>query len=494
VYVDIQGPKTHTNGASDSLMDLVEQSAPIPVSMEKIRSELDEYGLTKEQRAVFDMAMSGESFFYTGSAGTGKSHTLKVIVEAMTETPEGSRSVFVTASTGAAACGVGGCTLHSFSGIRLGKGTVDQLFKLVRKDAQAMVRWGDVKTLIIDEISMVDAALFDKLEELARRLKKNLYKPFGGIQLILCGDFFQLPPVNGKPTFLAKSWPRVVKHCIELRENFRQRNDFEFAKILHQLRFGVVTESGEEMLNRCMIPYEKRPGNENAASMTAPTVLRPHRADVDMINQTELKRLEGKTYVFRARDVGPLKLRKQLENCSAPRELSLKVGALVVLTQNLDFERGLVNGSQGKVLCFTRPPPPQAREMAIKKKCKKYGLEFGPREYCCPMVEFNNGVKTVISESMWEIKMGNKKPAMRFQIPLMLGWALSIHRCQGMTLDRVEMKLASVWECGQAYVALSRASTTDGLHLINYDPYRIRANKLVIAFHGEMYKSLNDKK
>ncbi len=473
--------------------------------------DLDEYGLSGEQRLVFDMAMAGRSFFYTGSAGTGKSHTMRVIVEHLMKDRLRSRGVYVTASTGTAACNIGGTTLHSFAGIRLGEGTVETLYRLVSKNKQAVERWSTVETLIVDEISMVDAVLFEKIEALARRMKEAPHLPFGGIQLILCGDFFQLPPVHGRPTFTAKCWDRVVGHCIELRGNFRQRTDYDFAQVLNQLRFGLLSTRGEFLLNQCMVPFSLRDGyNEERDSAVKATVLYPHRADVNLMNNAELEKLKGPTYIYRARDTGSTSLQKLLEHCPAPSELMLKKGAQVVLLKNLDFTQGLVNGARGVVVDFARAgfgrgekgeetdeedeedeeddlfgvPLPEA----VGVNNAMYGTKERQRAYASPIVLFTNGTQVAVREAMWEVKMGKRAKAVRYQVPLMLAWAISIHKSQGMTLEKVQMQLANVWECGQAYVALSRAATAAGLHLVNYQPYGIRADPAVIAFHRNIYR------
>lgn len=479
IYIDAGGPEPlKTRKEEDELTKLIRLSAPIQIlggddGAVKLEDIVDEFGLSKEQRVVFDMAMTGESFFFTGSAGTGKSHTMKIIVKHLSKTHE--NSVFVTASTGSAACNIGGTTLHSFAGIGLGKGTVDSLFKKISKNPVTCARWKSVRTLIIDEISMIDSALFDKLEELARRMKSTLCKPFGGIQVILCGDFFQLPPVRGRPTFQASSWKKVVRHCVELRGNFRQRKDFEFAQILNYLRFGVVTPEAKSILDGCLTPHDLRRTSQPAetdenSSITEEitTTLYPHRADVESENQAELRKLDkGPKYVYNARDIGKRSLHKLFESCPAPKILSLKLDAHVVMVKNIDFDRGLVNGAQGIVVGF---------DIDTAKS---------------PIVKFSNGLVAKVRETMWEVKMGGQKAA-RFQVPLTLGYALSIHKSQGMTLDRVRMKLSSVWEKGQAYVALSRVSTASGLHLMNYDLKKIRANNDVIEFHKSIYREQLD--
>ncbi|BDD54911.1 DNA helicase, variant 2 [Monascus purpureus] len=213
------------------------------------RPRLASLFLSDEQRAVLEAVVDqGKSIFFTGSAGTGKSVLMREIIKKLRDKyrREPDR-VAVTASTGLAACNIEGVTLHSFAGIGLGKEAVPELVKKIRKNPKARNRWLRTKVLIIDEVSMVDGELFDKLEEIARRIRNN-GRPFGGIQLVITGDFFQLPPVpessnrEAKFAFSAATWNTSIQHTILLTHVFRQK-DPEFADMLNEMRLGRISPS-----------------------------------------------------------------------------------------------------------------------------------------------------------------------------------------------------------------------------------------------------------
>jgi ATP-dependent DNA helicase PIF1 len=437
--------------------------------------EYQKHKLSKYQRKVIDMALSGKSFLYTGSAGTGKSFVMKTMIHRLiSQCPEKESSIFVTASTGAAAVLVGGTTVHSFAGIRSGEGTVAELHRMVLKSPKAKERWKLVKTLIIDEISMIDGLLLDKLEQLARRMKDKPSEVFGGIQVILCGDFAQLPPVKGGHAFGAKCWDSLIgkdKNFVVLRGNFRQKEDPKYASVLNEIRFGYLSEEGKQLLDYCRTPFEDRPVEwTEAERKIKPTILYPHKADVNRTNEMELSKLKGPVRLYASTDTCTEFTKRVLNNCPAPEQLKLKKGAQVILLKNLDFSRGLVNGSKGVVQSFSSGR--------------------GLNSY--PVVLFSNGVILEVKEATWEIKTGDRrnKPVTRTQIPLLLAFAISIHKSQGMTLENVHMNLSRGWECGQAYVALSRASSTRGLFLEDYTPSKIRASHQVIRFHKSLFPDI----
>jgi ATP-dependent DNA helicase PIF1 len=447
-----------------------------------------ESGMTAKQEHILREVKEGGNVFFTGSAGTGKSFLTRKIIDQFQAESMGA-GVYVTASTGAAAVNIGGCTLHSFAGIGLGKPPVAALFKKIQTDPRlkgAKMRWTRARTLIIDEVSMLDAELFDKLEELARLLRGN-DDPFGGIQIILCGDFFQLPPVRkrddpGAKEFLfkAKCWKRVIQKTYILERIFRQDQDKRFAKILNEIRLGCVTTRGESLLERCSVPFHSRPG-VSTDSEIAPTMLYALRRDVDHENAMQLATLSEEEKTFYAKEGGDRTLLKQLQNnCTAPNVLNLKVGAQVVLLKNLCFEMGLVNGSRGVVIGFTQS---ETRRTADPNDRFAQGLL---ETVLSPTVRFTNGVVRTLVQETWEIKMDARKRAWRIQFPLALAWALTIHRAQGMTLSKVQMKLSEVWETGHAYVALSRATSEDGLYLIDYDVHKIRSSRAVLEYYREV--------
>jgi len=402
--------------------------------------------------------------FFTGSAGVGKSFLLKELCARLTAR---NISWTATASTGTAAVALHGTTLHSFAGIGLGREPVDFLVNKIRKDktGQALDRWRTCEVLIIDEISMIEDELFSKLEEIARRVRGS-ERPFGGIRLVICGDFFQLPPVaercergdeqeRAKFTFEGQGWRNCNFCVVVLTEPFRQSN-LEFVRMLEVIRGGGegVAEAAAAINRACV-------GRRFPDDGIEATTLFPHRNSADGENFRRLGMLPGEEVAFDARDTGQPYFVQLLDKaCLAPRRLVLKMGAQVVLLKNLDVKRELCNGARGCVVGFT--PPAEGGAAAAAAAAAGEPLTF-------PIVQFVGGAKEIITPETWDIKRPGSRVgdsvASRIQVPLMLAWALSVHKCQGMTLTRVDMNLEKVFEYGQAYVALSRVQSLEGLRL-----------------------------
>jgi len=308
-------------------------------------------------------------------------------------------------------------------------------------------RWNNTKVLIIDEISMIDLEFFEKVETIARYIRNN-NMPFGGIQVILCGDFFQLPPVfnpeegEERLCFEAECWSRVVPRSFMLKHIFRQRDE-KFIRILSEVRMGTLSEESITCLKNCVKP----PWNPSEGS--EPTRLFPHRRTVEELNMKKLNALKTMSQIYEAKDFCFAPQYSHLfEQMTVPKQLTLRVGAQVILLKNIDFDQGLVNGAVGIITDFT----PAGQD----------GLRL-------PIVLFRNGVKTEIEYAEWAFESGGEKVASRSQVPLNLAWALSIHKSQGMTLSNVEMSIEKVFAEGQAYVALSRVVSLSGLRIIvNY--------------------------
>lgn len=231
---------------------------------------------------------------FAGSAGTGKSYLLRRIISALP--PDGT---VATASTGVAACLISGMTLHAFAGIGSGEASLQRCLQMADRSACAQL-WRKCKTLIIDEISMVDADYFTKIEAVARHVRRN-EKPFGGVQLILCGDFLQLPPVTSRGAenkksfcFQSPAWINCVQATYELQTVHRQ-SDPEFVSMLNLLRIGRVTEEVEA---RLMATSKQRIEKNGILA----TQLCSHTKEVNMINQSKLEQLEGTGTVFEAQD------------------------------------------------------------------------------------------------------------------------------------------------------------------------------------------------
>lgn len=528
--------------------------------------------LSKEQENIIELAMKGHNIFYTGSAGTGKSVLLREMIKSLRK-KYGKDKVAVTASTGLAACNIGGITLHSFAGIGLGQGEAQALYKKIRRSQKHFRRWEDISALVIDEISMIDGELLDKLDFIARKVRKN-HHPFGGIQVIFCGDFFQLPPVSKDPdnpmkfAFDAQSWKFGIKCSIMLQKVFRQQGDTTFIDMLNKMRIGEIDDKTDlefKKLNR------ELPEDEIVAAELYST-----RREVDGANNKMLATLPGNIHTFTASDGGSITdtdlKAKLLQNFLAPQKLNLKIGAQVMMIKNIDAT--LVNGSLGKIIDFIdrdtymfydtmlnipdlsvdklavlqknrdalkqmheeevdaeteteesdskrkqklikenykgyEPPnsntplgssifefldegkPAESRESKInlnRKKALLRELHSSSKQQKLPLVRFKTSdmaTRTVLVEpEEWVIEdEKGSKLVTRLQVPLMLAWSLSIHKSQGQTLPRVKVDLKRVFEKGQAYVALSRAVSREGLQVVNFDKNRVSAHKEVVEFY-----------
>ncbi|KAK6484300.1 ATP-dependent DNA helicase PIF1-like [Huso huso] len=426
--------------------------------------------LSMEQSLVLSAVLGGKNVFFTGSAGTGKSFLLKRIVGSLPP-----KSTYATASTGVAACHIGGTTLHAFAGkldinmiqfnsvfcrcIGSGSAPLEQCLELAQRPG-VLQHWTSCHHLIIDEVSMVEGEFFDKLETIARSIRRSS-EPFGGIQLIVCGDFLQLPPVTkGKEKtkfcFQARSWRKCIHVNMELTE-VRRQTDKTFISLLQAVRLGRVTEEDTAQLMRTAYHKIEKDG-------ILATRLCTHKDDVELTNEKKLQQLPGESRMFEALDSDPQLVKMIDAQSPVGRVLQLKVGAQVMLTKNLDVQKGLVNGARGVVA----------------------GFETGNKGF--PLVRFLCGVTEVMKMQRWLFKAGSGIYLSRQQLPLKLAWAISIHKSQGMSLDCVEISLSRVFESGQAYVALSRARSLQGLRVMDFDPKVVRSNPEVLQFYSKLRK------
>ncbi|CAK7913134.1 ATP-dependent DNA helicase Pif1p [[Candida] anglica] len=320
--------------------------------------------LSAEQEHILQLATHGTSLFFTGSAGTGKSVLLRSIIKSL-KRKYNEGEVAVTASTGLAACNIGGITLHSFAGIGLGNAQTKKCLKMIRRNKKAVNRWNTVKVLIIDEVSMIDGNFLDKLGEIAQTLRKN-NSPFGGIQLIVSGDFYQLPPVMKRQVtnsteaahydslpdpetifaFESETWKETIRKTLILQEVFRQKGDQGFIDMLNEMRGGKVSKKTQNQFQYLSRELPKHDGIE-------PAELFPTRIEVDRANNKRLYELPGKSQAFQCIDSGSLNPAQRatlLNNSLAPRTLFLKKNAQVMCIKN--FDETLVNGSLGQVVDF----------------------------------------------------------------------------------------------------------------------------------------------
>ncbi|CAB5383390.1 unnamed protein product [Rhizophagus irregularis] len=443
-------------------------------------NETETHSFSKEQQRVFELVVTQrKNVFFTGSAGTGKSFLLQKIITAL-KTRHRPSSVAITATTGISAVDIGVTTLHYFAGIGIGREPQEKLLSNIIKSNAASERWQAVCHLIIDEISMLDAELFDKLEWLARQLKKNP-APFGGIQLILAGDFSQLPPVmkNSRFCFEADTWSTCVAYTVQLKKIFRQR-DMDFIEFLNEVRFGELSEKSMALANE----LNKKPVYPDDG--IRPTLLFPKNDMVNTANILELNKIPNKSYVYKAMD-WELPYQGQLEilrkGCLAPEKLKIKRGAQVMLIKNLSRE--LVNGSRGVVVGFYE---------AVSQTNMYNGEDEHPvirpllkGKKLLPIVRFTNSQERVITEAEWKLtSLDETLLASRRQLPLILAWAISIHKSQGQTIERLKVDLNDVFEKGQTYVALSRAISSKTIQVIGFSKDKVRCHPKVKKFYESL--------
>ena len=441
--------------------------------------------LSKEQQIAFDKYVQGHNIFITGPGGSGKSALIRLINE---DAYKKFKNINVTALTGCAAVLLN-CkakTLHSWAGIGLGNGTIEQLVTKIKKNKFAKALWRGTDILVVDEVSMLSLKLFNVLNAIGKAVRNNP-NPFGGIQIVFSGDFFQLPPVGDylepdtqRFCFESEDWNHVFNtHCqIQLVKIFRQTDEI-YSTILNQIREGKIKRKSNDLL----LQYVGR--TFDAKLVAEPTKLYPTKNKVENINNSKMFGLKSDEKEYKIKYLKDLEMTKseremridytdkdiQMEleflanNLVCEKDMKLKVGAQVMSIINIQSERGLdvCNGSQGIITEF----------------CNITGL---------PRVKYNNGIEMVMIRNIWQ---SEKIPGIGVsQVPLILAWALTIHKSQGATLDAAEIDVGSgIFECGQTYVALSRVKSLDGLYLTSFDATKIRINKKVKEFYDNL--SLN---
>ncbi|KAF5384755.1 hypothetical protein D9757_006265 [Collybiopsis confluens] len=473
----------------------LEAQAPAPVVIPQL-AQPPQIILSDEQKLVLERVKSGGNVFFTGPAGTGKSVLLRAIIQALRY--ELNLEVAMTASTGIAGLNVGGSTVHSWAGIGLGKEKAEILASRIARSEIKKYQWQNTNTLIIDESKILYS-------------NRDLIL----IQLVICGDFCQLPPVPGKshkhvqpPTFAfeANTWDRCMGKPILLTQVFRQR-DRAFVDLLSAMRVGELTTEHIDILASLSRPLK-------LTDQTEPCSLFATKLEVQACNTNRLNVLGGpsvsyKSMDFRGVDVFGKMMELEdakvlLDNEVVLREITIKVGAQVMLIQNV-VQGSLVNGSVGKVVGFMTSqealwrkifiteikkgrmnddaPSPQAavrietevilpaEDESEFEQINKH-VQFGVTDEW-PLVEFSGGVLLLCAPTRFTVEgfMGNVE-AKRVQIPLILAWALSMHKSQGQTLEKVRVDLNKVFENGQAYVAISRATS--------FEDYKIMAEPRVL--------------
>jgi len=419
-----------------------------------------EIKLNVEQQLALDEFKTGKNIFLTGPAGTGKSVTLKKIIE---HSESSALKYGVTATTGTAAFLIGGKTLHSYLGLGLAKESAEEIFKFVRyklKHVADKIR--ALNVLIIDEISMLDKELLEKISAYLCLLRRNSV-PFGGIQIVLTGDFCQLEPVNGEYCFLSDLWKTINLKTIYLHKLVRQDGDTEFQKMLSKLRYGRCTE---KIYQRLLSLKNTEFGD------VKPTKLYPKNINVDKINTQEYNKLiESGAKMIKYTAVLPTKAKdkekatKWINSLELPESVEICVGAQVVLLVNLDQDNGLVNGTRGVVIDVLS-------KSVLIKRVNNTICEI-------PLYKTTNSEDDSLSVSY---------------MPLKLAYALTIHRSQGMTLDAVEIDIGSnIFAAGQAYTALSRAQNLKSVRIVAVAKNSFIVNPKVLEFYEKIEDELKER-
>jgi ATP-dependent DNA helicase PIF1 len=407
--------------------------------------------LTPDQNEILEFVKNGENVLITGGAGTGKSFLINEICKYFNST---GINYGVSALTGCAAVLINARTLHSLLGIGLAKGTPQELVKRMRKMDSKLGYLLNLRALIIDEVSMMSDILFDKISEFFKIIHSS-DKPFGKLQLILVGDLSQLPPVEGEFCFKAFSWdPAKIK--VKILTKSLRTNDPVFEELLNRLRWGVCTP--EDLL--------KLKNNKNTfENGIVPTKLFSRNRDVDTINNYELSKLEGSCMEFRVKySPNPLKLKTSTDYIIAqkiPESIILKVGAQVMITRNLDFDLGIVNGTRCVVLSFSESSVLLQLANGMKFELGYFHVKPDPFD-------------TILVDNKLDFKY----------LPLIHSWALSIHKSQGMTIDSLEVDLGeSIFASGQAYTAISRAKSLNSINITKVNKRSFVVSPSVIEFY-----------
>ncbi len=399
------------------------------------------------QEKALAILKSGKSIFLTGSAGTGKTYVLNKYIKYLKERRV---SVSITASTGIAATHLEGTTIHAWSGIGIKDSLSSRNLQDLRKKKYLKKNIDKSKVLIIDEISMLHKKQLDMVNEVLKYFKET-EEAFGGIQLVLCGDFFQLPPIGDysetnrdKFSFMSQSWLDANLSICYLTDQYRQ-TDNTLNQILNEIRTGNISQNSKEILS----------SNKVILDVEEPTKLYTHNVDVDRINIQHLNSIKGKKENYKATIKGNLKLAETVKrSIMAPEKLELKIGSKVMFVKN-NHEKGYLNGSLGNVIRYDNN-----------------GL---------PVVRLLNGYEITAEHEDWRIEDESGKMLVSFQqVPLRLAWAITVHKSQGMTLDAAEMDLSKTFEKGQGYVALSRVKSLSGLNLTGYNSIALEVDDLAL--------------
>ena len=452
------------------------------------------YTLSDEQEQILSHFVRGKNLFITGPGGVGKSFIIKKLVELgsnITKLNGKKKKVQVCATTGTAAtllqCNA--TTINSWGRIKLASGDIEKLSDEIAKDNKRKWSWIKTDILIVDEVSMMSKKVFELLNLIGQKCRCN-EKMFGGLQVVFLADFYQLPPVGNynevdtqkfcfeSPVFKTTFPP---ENCFELTKIYRQK-DKVYSNICNEVRIGQLTEESKQILNgRVGLNIKENCGD------VIPTILFSRRQDVMNTNRRELFKLKGEEKLFLSKNVSIIENETKMQKLYKKKQftltkqmkeyewanlrkgfngdgvLKLKKGAQVMCIANLDLngDKPICNGSRGIVIAF---------------------------EDNNPVVKFNNGVERVMTPYIWE---SEKYPVLGIsQIPLILAWAITIHKSQGASIDLAQMSLGdNIFAPGQIYVALSRIRSLEGLYLTNFNHSKIKINEKVKKFYESIKAS-----
>lgn len=421
--------------------------------------------LNEKQNEAFKAMINGKNIFITGPGGSGKSHVINSFVNYYKNNIENDENkLYVTSSTGLSSLLINGITIHQYSGIGTGEKDIEYYVKSIQKKKIVRERWKNTSVLIIDEISMINSNLFEKLDIIAQRIRKN-NKPFGDIQIICSGDFLQLPPVKSEDfCFESFTWDITIDKIFYFDKIIRQNNE-EFQNVLNKIRVGVIDNEVKNCLESC-----KNRKLENKDGII-PTLLFSKKEIVKTHNDKNLNKLidEGhKKVTYKSEYIFSSKINDLVKDdyiklinsqYNIEDEIILTKYSQVMLNIN-NIDEGLANGSRGIIIDFS--------------------------ESNNPIVQFLNGKVLEIKKKDYKLEE-NKDSITKKQIPLIHAWAMTIHKAQGMSLEYIQTDIGkSIFEYGQAYVVLSRIKNLEGLSLMDIDYSKIKANPKLIKFYNTL--------
>ena len=421
--------------------ELVEEMLKLHLNMDISLEELSD-----SQELAIEKFKKGENILLVSPAGFGKSHTTKKMKK-LTQ-----KNMYLTATTGVAAYNIGGMTINSFLGIGSGEASAQELYRKVRMKEEIVSRIVSTDILVIDEISMMSACLFEKINYLMMAIKKSP-KFFGGIQVIFSGDFMQAMPIFKKQIDRRLIFESDLLldnfNIIKLTKNYRQYDDLEFSQILTRMRMGETTSEDINTLNKKI--------GVKCNLLKEPMFLTSTNRKASEINAIRMKNIREEEKIYKMKSSGSKDLKKDLEYQMSIKNMDtlvLKKTARVMLVKNIDTEIGLVNGAMGIIMEFVQG---------------------------YPEVKFDNGIIRVIKEENWELNVDGLKAKIK-QLPLMISYASTLWKSQSLTLKNAILDLGDVFAEHMVYVALSRVSSLDGVYMKSFNPSKITVSQKCLEF------------